>query len=163
MNGDAFVRARWSTVPCSPAQSMAHISFVPKNNLIRRRQRQFFGVFLQWQDRKVFVPARFTPKCRQMQQSPQECTRAVHVVTGNSLQLMISADRTMRMQRFAQRHGARAKSSAAILAPPRINPRQAKEVVCNRTAARASHSCLFTHRADHRVRWTFPRNGVSIR
>ena len=67
----------------------------------------------------------------------------------DSLDLLISADRAMRAQRFAERHKPRVKSRMTIIAAPRIKPEQAQHEISCELAARASRVSTLADGADH--------------
>jgi hypothetical protein len=84
-----------------------------------------------------------------MKKSPHERHRGGHMLGRDSLDFLISADRAMRSQRFAERHKPRVESRMAIIAAPRINSEHAQHEIGCELATRPSRVFTLADGADH--------------
>jgi len=67
----------------------------------------------------------------------------------DSLDFLVSADRAMRAERFAERHEPGVESRMTIIAPPRIDSEHAQHEIGCELATRPSRVFTLADGADH--------------
>jgi hypothetical protein len=110
-------------------------------------------LLLQGQNRKIFVPAGFAAKRRNVQIPPEESKQGVHVFGRDALQGGIAANRAVRVDGIAERHQPGMEAGTTALATPGVNAENAENMIGSRLAARPARAILFADGAVHLGRW----------
>jgi len=159
MNEGWSDRGNRSTAHCRPSFGR------PKTDLASIAGRHLgFAIHsvMQREYGEIFMPARFAAKGRNAQVSPDESKHGVHMFRRNALKGQIAANRTVGVERIAERHQPGVEARTATLAAPGVDTDSTQNVIGSRLAARSTRTVVLTDGTDHLGGWIRLRMALRI-
>ena len=104
---------------------------------------------LKGQNREILIPAGLAAERWYVQIPPDNPKQGVHVFRRNALQSGIAADRTVGVERIAERHQSGVEAGMASLTTPGVEADCAEDIVRRRLASRPARTILLADGTVH--------------